>query len=795
MAEVRYSLCREERTRKLLPLDVSKVEGVMKKIVVLSALVALVVLLIIILPGDGPPADPVPEPAETVPGPVFPPLAEPGKPAPEPEQPLSPEVVGPVIVLTVVDVEGNPLQGAEAGVWDAAGYFDAKTDEHGVARLIGLEPGRYQAYAVADGFAGDEQYEVVLPEDADLELRFALDAGVPYEGRIVDALDGRPVPGAFITVTAGGTVAGYSEILSRAPYDRLWGDDEGRFRVRGIPPAAVGTLVVEAPGYQTARVSVRAPSDATAPPPVTVELEPGGTVSGTVSTPDGKPLPGAVVYVVPAHAETLRENPHVTSSGSGGLLQALTARAGADGNYEVSGLTLDGAYVAMAEADGYARSAESIELRPTREVPALIADLTVRRPGTLVLTVLDENGVPVEDVYCHLGGFLSGHNKNRPDAPGLFRFEGLSPGNHIAHFGSMRFVDIEVECEVRPGKTTEKTVKLDPGAIISGILVDGAGKPVPDAHVSTTRLDGSVNTSDNSSATTDQEGRFELRGLKAGGFKLSARITGFSVIEEITVDAPIFDVRLVGEWLGKARIAFKSPDGSPLPDRVFLWRWKGGGGSGSGADVVDGGIQLDGFDGIPETLDVRFDGFIPVKREVTIRPGEDVDLGVVTLDPGVTLPGVVRDPAGDPVFGAEVSWDGPSTAVAGEDGRFVLEHVPPGKIRLSADADGFLNFEEEVDPAKGEVVIVLLRGAILTATLRNSEGVPLSAVWIRFRREIDGKFEFEDAESTDEAGLVRLRLPSGRYLVECDGGEEAVSLGELELKEGETREVGFVRGE
>jgi len=758
----------------------------MKKLWILLVLIAVVIAVVIFLSRDQGRVAPELPVGET-------PLAEvspdpgPRKADETPADEGLPEFPAATLRFTVQDEDGAPIAGAEVDLFQVDVVDLIVTDADGMA-TFDVWSGTWWADAVAKGYARAGQRELALEEGEVLDVTFTLERGVPFRGVVVDASTGEPVAGASIVVEAGGSVDGYSELRSRGPYDQVLTDEDGKFMVRGIPFLAVGTLVVRDPEYRLARIGVRAPEEgAPAPEELTIELEPGATIYGIVYDPDGEPLSGATVFVVPAYHEMLRENPHVTSTGSGGLVRAITATTGEDGSFRIDGLTFGGVMVAMAEGEGFARSEDSDELLPSAENRSIRLVLTLRYPATFELTLKDENGEPATEVRCRIGGFLSGFNKNRADAPGFFRFVGLRPGRHIATIGSMRFVDTEVPLDLAAGETTKLTVTLDPGAIVSGVLVDGAGKPVAGARVDTDFLADPVNTCSNSTAETDEMGHFVLRGLKPGAVRLKARTEGFLTVKPLTVDAPIEQVRLVGAWLGTASLTVKTPDGSLLPEIVFLWRWKAGHGSPSSAAVRDGVLRFTGFTGEPEILDLRIEGFVPLKKEVVVRPGEDIDLGVVTLDPGVNIRGVVKDPDGEPVADAELSWDGPSTAVSAADGRFELRNVPAGELALTVDAEGFVLFEEKKETQAGEVEVRMSRGARVTVTVKGENGRPVTGAWLRFLRVVGEKLEYEDAESLDETGTVHLHVPVGRYRIETDRDDEEIKLAEETFTEGEIR--------
>jgi Carboxypeptidase regulatory-like domain len=706
------------------------------------------------------------------------------------------------LVVTVFGADGKPLEGAELFAWNDDESRSLRTDEAGRAVLRKLSGRPVTVIVAASGHVGDERYEVRIPDTGEISLEFRLVAGIPFEGRIVDH-DGAPVAGAYIEVMAGGTFEGASSMYSNhAPWGRVWTAKDGRFRVHGIPKDAIATLIVIAEGYGEARVGVKVFGDSVRPSPLVIRLERGASVSGAVRAPDGRPLAGAVVFVVPADAETLRENPRVVSmSTRGGTLRALTARTGATGRFEVKGIALGRAYVAMAEADGFARSEVSAELRATADRPAVEVDLRVRHPSTLVLRLEDAEGKPFDGAKVRIGGIMSWMEKEKSDGGGAYRFARLAPGKLVVKIEAKGFLDLEVEIEVAEGKTVERTVRLDAGVAIEGVLLDEKGRPKAGIVVEASPTDLATRGGSLTEARTetDAQGRFRLAGLRRIPYELDAWAKGFKLLEKVTLAAPATDVCLRGAHLGVLRMRFRAPEGSSIPTRAMVWRWREGGGGGSGSDIVDGVLEEIGFDGGNVKMTVHLKGYVMLRLEVTVKPGETKDLGEIVLDPGRDLHGRAVDLDGKPVAGALVDHGGYTEATTDADGRFLLRHLPAGEIDVTVDADGFLGLEEKVEVGTDEAraVLRLHRGTVLCGILRDGEGEELGDYWLQILRPVPGQvgvWKNDDDFGTEEDGTFEERVKAGRCRIAFirERGAEPIVLFEGVLREGETRKLKLV---
>ncbi len=154
-------------------------------------------------------------------------------------------------------------------------------------------------------------------------------------------------------------------------------------------------------------------------------------------------------------------------------------------------------------------------------------------------------------------------------------------------------------------------------------------------------------------------------------------------------------------------------------------------------------------------------------RELT---PEDVPPQPEPPAPGVSLAGLITDPQGQPIGGAEVMLVSGETTIkvtAGEDGRFSFEAVPLGPGTLSVVADDRIESTSPVDIAEGmspELQPVLLApreaqqvGSALRGTVQSFGGKPLVA---KISVEPLGR-----KLTTDSQGLFDLDVEPGTYTV------------------------------
>jgi len=125
-----------------------------------------------------------------------------------------------------------------------------------------------------------------------------------------------------------------------------------------------------------------------------------------------------------------------------------------------------------------------------------------------------------------------------------------------------------------------------------------------------------------------------------------------------------------------------------------------------------------------------------------VQPGQHREVEVL-FRPGARLTGVVRG-EGEPQAGAEISanvhggmpWNDGLSASTGEDGAFVLEGVPPGKVTLQASKDGWRTSDEQSfdvveQQTVGGIVFELATGERISGVVLWPDGTPVPGAEVR----------------------------------------------------------------
>ncbi|MBX3462070.1 MAG: carboxypeptidase regulatory-like domain-containing protein [Planctomycetes bacterium] len=171
-----------------------------------------------------------------------------------------------------------------------------------------------------------------------------------------------------------------------------------------------------------------------------------------------------------------------------------------------------------------------------------------------------------------------------------------------------------------------------------------------------------------------------------------------------------------------------------------------------------------------------------------------IDVADIRLGPGYEVVGVVLATDGKPIAEASVSarsLRGESQEPGGREyrttsdaqGRFTLEHLPGGFLRLDARADGYLpSHLAPLDPTAGVVVrLTLPDGLRITGTVVDEDGAPVPLFSVRAVR-VRG-LPAAGMESTDPAQMFE-RMRSGNL----DPAEREAMRGQFERLRGEVED-------
>jgi protocatechuate 3,4-dioxygenase beta subunit len=198
----------------------------------------------------------------------------------------------------VLDVaSGLPIETFEIDVAPGSRTANAQagsrafSSEDGRFEWTDLPPGQLRVGARASGYPRIE-LPIQLRPGSDAQLDFGLKRGVDVRGYVADGASGAPVEGATVTWVYDGL-----QPIGRMPYhvaqDAYTTDRGGSFEIRGLPPSDVA-ITVSSPSHRSATQTIRAGEVSY----VEFALKPGISVQGRVVTAGGSPVPSAAVQLM-----------------------------------------------------------------------------------------------------------------------------------------------------------------------------------------------------------------------------------------------------------------------------------------------------------------------------------------------------------------------------------------------------------------------------------------------------------------------------------------------------------------
>jgi sarcosine oxidase gamma subunit len=446
-----------------------------------------------------------------------------------------------------------------------------------------------------------------------------------------------------------------------------------------------------------------------------------------------------------------------------------------------------------------------VTLTPAAEISGLVVD-TAGRP--LATAQVEIEAQPFEGIESVRAG-----------ADGRFRLTGLRPdgayGLTVTLAGlAPRRTAVRTAPAGRP--TPLVRIVLDRGQTASGRVADEDGRPIAGAELILVdpRLSAAV-----SRATSDAEGRFELRNLAAGKLDLIADHPRYTRAHlpgvAIPAGGPAVDLGTVTMADGMAiegrvtdtrgipivgAVVEATPESNDLLDRMSL-RWGRDGMRGTTRTGTNGGFRVERLRrGAPYSVTAARSGYAPASAPGVQAPTEEpirIEMKVAR-----TLSGRVVGPEGEPVAGASLTWveesrtgfgsfsSGRTLGQTDAGGRFQVPDLLPGAVAdLVVRAEGYrhrkvsgLRIPEDRDLT--DVKIALERSALLEVRVLSAEGEPVAGAWVRAepeRREpgpglgLEVGLAMEDAfvepVPTDAGGRCRLSVEPGVYQVEASGND------------------------
>ncbi len=450
------------------------------------------------------------------------------------------------------ETDGSPIAGATVTVRTLLSDISlrpvkflhtAKTNEQG-EYTVSLAPGFYLVYCKAEGFNAEWFENASDPASATpVEVKAAEHSVVNFDllplgsisGKVVDQLTGAAIAGAKVN-------AFFERKHERRHFVAL-SDSEGNYSLTGLP---AGEYIVEAhaPDYmpefwqeadslKNATLVKVANSEITTG--IDFTLTPGATIAGTViDNGTGTAIEKALVTV-------MRKGNHLQKSN----------KTDAAGRYAIDGLP-SGTYLAYAVAKGYygqwylkvdsRLEATPIEVTAPNVVEGIdfaLSKIEHLQGGIAGLVIDDSTGLPIEGAVLTAMPLTFARPKQAVTGPdGTYEISGLRRGIYVVvcwatgykgeFYNDARRWYKATPVSVADGQVTSGIdfglAPQEEGAyMITGSVTSPQGEPIEGALVVAEEEDEIVAT-----AVSTTNGSYEMSGVPAGSYKLTASVAGFT---------------------------------------------------------------------------------------------------------------------------------------------------------------------------------------------------------------------------------------------------------------------------
>jgi len=706
----------------------------------------------------------------------------------------------------VLNPDGTPHAGAEVRMIPESEWYThtTETDADGRFALHHVEPGPYEIHIVATGYPVIRRFANV-PEMR--EFKATLFAGGSIRGTLRDDFE-RPIGGATITLHSGDgrkSPAGIAKAVTNA---------DGSFVMPSVMPGPCWNAVVSHPDwgprlsndddvtlpFERVRAGEELTWDITVPTYATLVVR-------AVAAESGAPLPGVLISATPVRPLS-RSEP----------TKSRRARTDSRGIVSFPHATRDGNRIQLEHPGRRIRSRDS-----TSGDVVLQCELT----GIVEGRVRGGRSAKLDYHGLRLQHGPSDYEWTGVDCTGRFQFGAVREcANaeivaHTAHVKSRRF-------DVIAGERIWVDVDVPHRPAVTGFVVDGDGSPVVGAKVrvvASSRADAVVRQIEKQSwrwdwaDTTTAQGEFAIhdpesndkdepegrsgkwslivlhpdyRPAQKDGLDKPNSVAPQTITVELREGESITGVVFFATGQPSPNIPVKAlPAGtSPreqAPRRVM---------TDSNGKFTLRGLKAGGWD----LKALHGEGIsAPVSAQAGAR---NVRL-TIEMHPPIT--GLLLDDESRPIGGALVVLRryrrSNLTARTEPNGRFRIEHVPPGRHRLNVKPSQWMSpkglqgsvrfpeFESEpIAPGTADVVLRAERGEVLSGRILDANGapVPRATIVAQFHdawmtiANADGEFSIKVADDdpvtvnataagqpirtmqvTPGSGITEIRLPPG----------------------------------
>ncbi|HEY3351224.1 MAG TPA: carboxypeptidase regulatory-like domain-containing protein [Thermoanaerobaculia bacterium] len=647
--------------------------------------------------------------------------------------------------------------GPGAGLLNAIGADNA-TGVDGGFFIDGLKAGQaYDLSAFGGGGMGPQKRGVVAPAAG-------VDIVVSGTGRIagvaLDARTGQPLRNFSVSYEpdrGGGMVirmvARGAGAQTGIGQKRDFQAEDGAFALEDVP-AGTWTVVLDAKGYQTARVASLAVDDGGTKDGVEVRATPGTLLKGRVSdAKTGRPVANAAVSWEPAGAGGGGPGGMFGRGGPLGLDGGDETTTDAEGAFTVEGIAA-GRVKVTAKSPDYADGSEVADVKETGGS----VEIKLASGGSVGGVVVSGNQ-PVPGASVSLAGageagfgrILGGGQTTTSDATGRFVFDHLVAGRYSASAGLNGKSSNLSEVVLQSGDTrSDLVLSLSAGSTIQGVV---AG--LPDGWKSQTTVIATGVESFFATTKVGSDGSFQVTGVPAGPVTLRAQAgdgmgTSRSATKQVTAadDVPLLQTEIVFD-VGFTLSGRVTRASQPLANAMVVANLQGGGGRQATARTDESGAYVlqglqEGSYAVSASADpLTGGGASMVRQTVSLTGDQSLDLTFPTAKvAGLVTDSDTKQPLADVTVGlsappaANGSGGVQRMTQTDSTGRFQFTDIAPQAYTLNASKPDYQYDKRAItaadDGSSENLAVELARGQGIEIQARDGlAGVPMRSVSVR----------------------------------------------------------------
>ncbi|MBT3194495.1 MAG: hypothetical protein HN341_18265 [Verrucomicrobia bacterium] len=504
----------------------------------------------------------------------------------------------------VVDAEGNPLSGVGVGTArqregsarfgsSGARQSDIETDSNGMFSVTVREGSPYRITASLSPYLpGNSTVDLSTPASFDnAVIEMTLKEGATIRGTVVDQASGAPVAGIEVRPGTGGWFGGMGMMQGNRDTVETT-DSTGAFKIEGVAKGVVELMACSnTDGQRQVLTQKRVLVEADELDGVKIELPTTGRIEGVFITADGDPVSSASVMLQNTSNPRGMQNTQVDEDGSflfagvpAGTYQVYATPMNDDADSTdytsiMAKMVATQAIVKEGETTTLSLRQKSGGSNETSRAGIITVNGTPQPGGKIVFQAAPKTEDRSNQMAMAMR-MMGGVKQADIDEKGAFSITGLEPGEYTYRITDPTKPEEPQSGWMAPALTGTFTVEegdqaltlaID-GKTLSGVVTAG-GTPKEGIrmHLTSRTAKGWQEYTQGRNTVTDDEGKYALKCLQPGSYKLRTQTAEFSpsvAFIEVADRNVTHDITLSDGFTLRGQIT--NPEGNTLPQAAIV---------------------------------------------------------------------------------------------------------------------------------------------------------------------------------------------------------------------------------